>query len=191
MARPREFEIDDVLRNAMEAFWKRGYVATSMSDIYEATGLKPGNLYANFKDKDALFRRAFETYTKHFRASLPSGLSGRAAIEEWLRVQYRLAVDDPERKGCLIVNTITEREAHSEATREMARERLAEIAQFFRTNLTVAAERGEIDGSNLARLEDGLVGAVVAIMSLARAAVADSVIKNVADQAIATLRKVA
>ena len=46
----------------MTVFWKQGFTAASMSDIYAATGLKPGNLYATFTDKHTLFRRAFEAY---------------------------------------------------------------------------------------------------------------------------------
>ncbi len=174
----------------MEAFWRRGYVATSMADIYQATGLKPGNLYTNFKDKDALFRRAFETYTSQFRATLPGTLSGQPAIEKWLSVQVRLATDDPERKGCLIINTIMEREAHSSETKALADERLDEIRAFFERHLRIAVERGEIHGdTDAAAVADFLTGAVFAIMSLARGGAEARMIWNVAEQALAALRK--
>ena len=188
MARPREFAIDTVLRNAMEAFWKRGYVATSMADIYAATGLKPGNLYANFKDKDALFRRAFETYAADFRATLPKETQGRAAIEAWLRLQAELATADRERKGCLIVNTMAEREAHSAETRAMADARMQEISEFFARHLEIAVAKGEVSSIHgQGRMRDALTGTVVAIMSLARGGSSDAVIWNVAEQAIASL----
>ena len=189
MARPREYAVDDVLRRAMEVFWRKGFVAASLSDIYEATGLKPGNLYATFRSKEALFRLAFDTYAGFFRATLPTDVDGLAAIEAWLRVQARLATDDPERRGCLIVNTITEREAHPPETRALADARLAEIGTFFAHHLAIAVARGELpERTDQARQADALVGAVVAIMSLARAGVAASVIDNVAAQAIAALR---
>jgi AcrR family transcriptional regulator len=57
MGRRRAFHLDDVLAQATEVFWRRGYAATAMSDIYEATGLNPGSLYGVFKDKEELFRR--------------------------------------------------------------------------------------------------------------------------------------
>src|SRR6188508_1544575 len=98
MARPREFDVDDVLLKATAVFWRRGFAATSMSDLYEATGLKPGSLYAAFKDKDHLFRRCFEAYAAFFRQTLPTDCSGVAAIEAWLALQARLAAEDPERK---------------------------------------------------------------------------------------------
>lgn len=186
MARPRGYDTTEVLKAAMTVFWQKGYAATSMSDIYAATGLKPGNLYATFTDKETLFARAFEAYAEGFRATLPEGLEGRAAIEAWVAVQARLATGDPDRKGCLIINTITEREAHTPANRALAAERLEEIRAFFRRHLALAVERKEIRGE-VDPMEAGLTGAVVAIMSLARAGAPATMIDGVAAQAVAPL----
>ncbi len=188
MSRPRSFDIDDVLAKAMAVFWKRGYAATSLSDIYRATGLKPGNVYGAFRDKDDLFRQCFETYAAHFRATLPAGLSGRAAIEKWLEVQADIATDDPERPGCMIVNTIAERALHPEETHRLADARLAEIRSFFLKNLVVGRERGEIDATrDPEMLADGLVAAVVAMMTLGRGGADRRTIAHVAENAMLPL----
>jgi TetR/AcrR family transcriptional repressor of nem operon len=186
MGRPREFEMDQVLEQAMILFWRRGFVATSMSDIYAATGLKPGNLYATFKDKDSLFRAAFSAYAKHFNATLPADLDGMAAIRAWLDIQAKLATEDVERKGCLIVNTNVEREAHSDETRMLAAARLADIRTFFEQNLEIAIQRGEIAGSGEG-LADFLVGTVLAIMSMARSGMPSEAIHAMAEHASRTL----
>lgn len=187
MARPRGYDPDQVLQNAMTVFWKRGFSAASMSDIYAATGLKPGNLYATFTDKHTLFRRAFEKYAQQFRATLPQGVSGLEAIKSWIEVQARLAIDDPERKGCLIVNTTMEREAHDPETRAMAAARMDEISTFFRDNLVIARDRGEVSTDvDVDLFAAALTGTVVAIMSMARGGASDATIRAVADQAIAS-----
>ena len=62
MARPREFDIDHVLNAAMHAFWQRGYEATSLADLMEATGLQKGSLYKAFGDKHSLFMQALNRY---------------------------------------------------------------------------------------------------------------------------------
>ncbi|MFC0842139.1 helix-turn-helix domain-containing protein [Streptomyces noboritoensis] len=48
MPRPREFEPDAVVDQAMLRFWLRGYRATSVEDLVKATGVKPGSLYGAF-----------------------------------------------------------------------------------------------------------------------------------------------
>lgn len=184
MPRPKAYDEKVVLEAAMRVFWRKGYVATSMADIYAATGLKPGNLYATFVDKETLFRRAFDAYAAQFCASLPKGVSGRAAILAWLETQARLAIDDPERKGCLIINTVTEREAHSAENQAMAAARLAEITEFFRTQLATARDSGEVPASiDIATTAAALTGTVVAIMTLGRAGADAATIRAVARSA--------
>jgi TetR/AcrR family transcriptional repressor of nem operon len=188
MARPREYDMDQVVQRAMEAFWRRGYVATSMADIYAATGLKPGSVYAAFGDKETLFRQAFEAYARHFRATLPAGTRGLKAIADWLETQRRLAVEDPERRGCLIVNTVLERAAHTEATIALAQGRLQEIRDFFLGRLTQAMQDGDLPAeTDLAARADALLGTVMAIMALGRAGADGSTIANVVRQALAGL----
>lgn len=188
MARPRSFQIEDVVQNAMLVFWRHGYVAAAMSDIYAATGLKPGNLYTNFKDKDDLFRRTFDAYAAHFRGTLPQGLTGLAAITAWLDVQARLAIEDPERKGCLIVIGLMERATLPPETQAMVTARLDEIGAFFRDNLRIGVTGGEIPApENPEAMVASLTGAVVAIMSLARGGAPAAMITGIAEQAKANL----
>jgi TetR/AcrR family transcriptional regulator, transcriptional repressor for nem operon len=189
MARQREFDTEAVIHQAMLVFWQRGYVATSMADIYAATGLKPGSLYAAFKDKETLFRQAFEHYAAYFRATLPTDQEGIAAIEAWLALQARLAVEDPHRAGCLIVNTVTERDVHAQATRALSQGRLQEIRDFFVRQLGIAVRKGELaDDAPLAMHADALLGAVMSIMTLGRAGADRSTIDNIACSALGALR---
>ncbi len=188
MSRPRAFDIDAVAEQAMQVFWRSGYASASMADLYAATGLKPGSVYAAFGDKEGLFQRAFQAYAAHFRATLPAGLTGLAAIEAWIGVQADLSVEDPERKGCLIVNTVAERHAHSAATQAMAQARMDEIRAFFRDSLAEAAAAGELKpGSDLDLWADSLTGAVVSLMTLGRAGADPTVIRNVAAAALQAL----
>ncbi len=190
MARTREFDTDKVLGDAMRVFWRKGYAATSMSDIYAATGLKPGSIYTAFKDKEGLFQQAFERYADIFRATLPRDLSGLAAIRAWIDLQARLAADDPDRAGCLIVNTVAEREAHSAATQAMAQGRIREIRDFFVRQLVIAVQGGELgDDTDVDLRADALVGAVVSIMTLGRAGADSRAIRHVAAAALEAFQK--
>lgn len=189
MARPKAYDETEVLTAAMRVFWQKGYVATSMADLYAATGLKPGNLYATFTDKESLFRRAFEAYAEHFRATLPKQATGLAAIDDWLDLQAGIAADDPDRKGCLIVNTLTEREAHPPATRALADARLAEIHAFFAGALRQAQAAGELPASSdPGPVADFLTGTVLALMALGRSKAPDAMIRHMAEVAKSSLR---
>lgn len=47
---------DAALDKAMTLFWQHGYEATSLADLVEATGAKAPTLYAEFVNKEGLFR---------------------------------------------------------------------------------------------------------------------------------------
>src|SRR6266704_4354885 len=65
MARRREFETEQVLDDVMREFWERGYRATSVDDLVEATGVRPGSLYNAFPGgKRGLFLEALDRYSK-------------------------------------------------------------------------------------------------------------------------------
>jgi TetR/AcrR family transcriptional repressor of nem operon len=185
MARTREFDTEKALDAAMRVFWRKGYAATAMSDIYAATGLKPGSIYAAFQDKEGLFQQAFEHYAHRFRATLPAGLQGIAAICAWIELQASLAVEDSDRAGCLIVNTVAEREVHSPATQALAQGRMREIRDFFVRHLVLATHLGELPAdTQIDRRADALVGAIVSIMTLGRAGADAATIRHVAEAAL-------
>ena len=62
MARPREFDEERVKEALMKIFWQKGYEATSMQDLVDATGLLKGSLYGAFGDKQALYMIALAHY---------------------------------------------------------------------------------------------------------------------------------
>ena len=46
MARRKEFEPKQALRDAMYVFWEKGYEATTIGDLVEHTGINRASLYA-------------------------------------------------------------------------------------------------------------------------------------------------
>ena len=54
--RPREFNRDEAILNAMLLFWDHGFEATSISQLREAMGgISAGSFYTAFESKEALF----------------------------------------------------------------------------------------------------------------------------------------
>ena len=86
--RPREFDRDLALQQAMLAFWQHGYEGTSMADLVAATGLASARLYAAFGSKEDLFREAVARYEEGDGAFAEKALQAgdvRSAVEHMLR----------------------------------------------------------------------------------------------------------
>lgn len=60
--RPRAFDSGKALDNAMQVFWRKGYLGTSLGDLTGAMGINRPSLYAAFGNKRALYRLALERY---------------------------------------------------------------------------------------------------------------------------------
>ena len=104
--RPRSFDREQALEQAMEVFWRKGYDATSIQDLTEAMGINPPSLYAAFGDKEKLYVEAVEYYRaqrgEHVRQILAEEPTARGAVEKALRgaVAELCRRDSPS--GCLL-----------------------------------------------------------------------------------------
>lgn len=86
--RPRAFDREQALDRAMLLFWRRGYEATSISDLTAELGINPPSLYAAFGDKEALFEEAAQRYQAGSDAATArvyaEAATARAAVERLL-----------------------------------------------------------------------------------------------------------
>ena len=76
MARPREFNREVALKEAMKAFWAKGYAATSTEDLIQAMGIGRQSLYHAFGDKRRLYVEALETYQRETTSGHLKRLNG-------------------------------------------------------------------------------------------------------------------
>jgi TetR/AcrR family transcriptional regulator, transcriptional repressor for nem operon len=190
VVRQREFDIDEVLTLVMNLFWERGYANTSMKDVVQATGVQPGSLYGAFGDKEKLFQQALRKYTQDFfRASIPCNKPPLECIELWFEHLADAMTNDPDQKGCLIINTAMERDAHSPSTIAIIEDRLDEIESFFRQNLNQAKFNGSLSESFDADMTaKAMLGSVVAILAVARMRRDAQTINSIVAGAIAILK---
>lgn len=110
--RPREFDLDDAARAAMQVFWDHGYEAASLPDLIAGTGLSRGSLYKAFGDKKGLLLAALDQYTaaglKATADLLSQPGSARQAIRASLQRYIDLSLGEKGRRGCLVVAMTTE-----------------------------------------------------------------------------------
>ena len=104
VGRPREFDEEAVLAAVMEAFWHKGYEATSVADLTERTGLNKASLYRFFGDKHSLFKTALECYTQASFRDVKQVVVHKSPLANIHAIIDKLTEDAEEGKGCLMVN---------------------------------------------------------------------------------------
>jgi len=102
--RPREFDADRALEQAMRVFWRQGYEGASLSDLTEAMGITKTSMYRAFGNKEQLFVKALARYDRGPAAYARRAMAeptARAAASAFLRgaVEATTGPDDPP--GCL------------------------------------------------------------------------------------------
>ena len=194
MARPRAFEETTALDAAIGCFWRRGYEATSVRDLAAAMGISGTSLYNTFEDKHALFVRALERYmdsaARERIARLERSLPPKAAIHKFIGDVVDRSVDDPDRRGCFLINSALEVAPHDPKLGAEIAARLGEIEQFFRRTIVAGQADGTIararDPSDMARL---LLGILLGIRVLARTNPDRALLEGMARPALALLEE--
>jgi TetR/AcrR family transcriptional repressor of nem operon len=112
MGRPKNFEPDAAVAQAMETFWTKGYAGTSPADLAEATGVGKGSLYHAFGSKRELFGKALDLYGRAGSELTEAYLNEPGTAKERIRAYLVFLVDadlnGPVRRGCLAANTALE-----------------------------------------------------------------------------------
>ncbi len=174
MARPREFEVDVALERAMQAFWAKGYKATSLDDLCNATGLSRSSLYAAFGGKRSLLHHSLARYEEETIArinlALAKPLPIREAVAGFVGEMIERIVTGPGRAGCFIGNCVAELAGHDRATVARVRQSLARIEGAFRDALARAQARGEIAaGADVESLSRFLVSGIQGLRLVGKA----------------------
>lgn len=148
MARPKAFTRETVLSKAMALFWRKGYEATSVQDLVEATGINRGSLYDTFEGKRQLFLAAIDHYVKTVVIPTVKALEapgvGRAAIEAHFYRVLEQSITDAQRRGCLMTNTVVELAPHDGEVAQRLKHGLQRVEDAFYTALVRACNSGEI-----------------------------------------------
>lgn len=102
----------------MEAFWNRGYEATSMAELCRLTGLNKGSLYQAFGDKHRLFMRSLEYYAdKEYREVMEVAMQYDSPLERIRAVARKVCADAGGGKGCMMNNSMVELASHDAEVR--------------------------------------------------------------------------
>jgi TetR/AcrR family transcriptional regulator, copper-responsive repressor len=188
--RPRAFDPDAALSQAVDVFWDGGFAATSLDDLTAATGMNRPSLYGAFGDKQALYRKAFDLYRERTRAAMAEAFGGDRPLRAALRRAYDIGIaiylsGDSGPRGCFIIGTAVAQAVTDPDIRAALADTLREIDDGFRARIARAQRNGELsadaDPAKLAKLASATL---YSLTIHARAGVGRPALEAIADAAV-------
>jgi len=104
VGRPREFDREKALEEAMKVFWAKGYDGASLSELTKAMGINKPSVYAAFGDKRRLFDEAVERYSAgpwNFAKRAYEMRTAKETVRALLEGAMGIAVTEDGPGGCL------------------------------------------------------------------------------------------
>jgi TetR/AcrR family transcriptional repressor of nem operon len=192
MGRPKQFDPDAAVEQAMEVFWRKGYAGTTPQDLVDALGIGKGSLYNAFGSKHALFEQALRRYRDSQAVALIQMLeepgSVKARLRKVLELLARMDLADPDRRGCMAVNTAAELAGTDETATEIVRRMFDRTEDALRALIEEGQRAGEIAPErDPAALGSLLLNTLVGLRLMARIAEDPERLNRVIDAAIDSL----
>lgn len=176
----------------MQAFWSRGYEATSMQDLVNCTGINRGSLYATYGDKRALFIAALRMYDEKMRRRLLENIEARHSPREAIRHLFQAFLsrtsEHAANRGCFLTNTALELAAHDAEVRSIVAGAQAQIESFFANMINKGKALGEVS-ARVRTLEAarGLLATMVGFVVLTRSRPDQKLLRTIIDDALQRL----
>lgn len=145
--RPRAFDPELALDQAMRVFWEKGYEGASLPDLTEAMGINRPSLYAAFGNKAALFRKVLDRYAEKSGCHVREALGAPTAREVARRMLVGTAAllsDSRNPRGCLLVQGALACSAEGDPARKELIRRRGATEKAIRDRFRRAAREGDL-----------------------------------------------
>lgn len=144
--RPRTFDPDTALRQALDLFWDRGYEGTSLNDLAQAMGIASASIYACFGSKEELFRKVMALYGTTSgeppRRALREQRTARTAIHAMLRATADEITRPDTPHYCMLILAAPTGAVENHTVREFLADRRRDMYTTIKDRLV----RGVADG---------------------------------------------
>jgi TetR/AcrR family transcriptional repressor of nem operon len=148
MARPREFDSDATIEQAMRLFWTKGYKNTGLRDLLKAMKIGEGSFYNLYRGKKELYLRCLDRYndlvTKPRLAILDSTPSVKVAIRKFFDVVIEESSDPGNPPACLMANSLFADVLVDPDLRATVEREFRAFEQYLAGRLTRAVKAGEL-----------------------------------------------
>ncbi|WP_093171898.1 TetR/AcrR family transcriptional regulator [Sinosporangium album] len=193
MARTKEFDPDAALQSVLELFWRRGYQATSLTDLVEHLGIGRASIYATFGSKHELYLKAMDRYGETRDPALLAELSRPGPALPAVRAVVRrfaaeAASSEGRLNGCFITNTAAELAPHDPAAARRVEISWEHAETLLCSALVRAQAQGELpEGRDPRALARMLLVLLQGIRIVGKASNDPARVRDAAEQALALL----
>jgi TetR/AcrR family transcriptional repressor of nem operon len=197
VARPREFDENEVLRTARQQFWSTGYAGTTMDAIAAATGLGKGSLYGAFGDKHQLFLRVFDAYCADIVKAVDRNLAGPDAeafdrLCAHVRAVAANTAADAAHRGCLLAKGVAELSEHDGDVAARSLRTFDLLQEALAVDIQAAQRHGDIDpAADPHQLADLVLAVLRGIEALGKGGKDQAALRAIAETAISVLPRTA
>ena len=167
--RPRSFDREQALQEAMLVFWRHGYETTSISDLTEAMGVSAPSLYAAFGDKKCLFLEAMHRYAgspDDFAATLAESPTAYQAVHHMLMSAADAFTNARTPRGCLLASATASTSSESADVQDAVAQVRRQVMARLRSRIEVDVAAGLLPPDTQAKSLATFVIAVVQGMSV-------------------------
>lgn len=148
MARPKEFDREEVLQKALYTFWEKGYDATTLPDLLESMGINRSSFYNTFGDKQTLFREVMSLYYQQTAIKritiLQKAKSAKQGLRDYFSHNIDVAIAEYNPGGCLLTNMATNLKTIDQEIAQSIAQGVERLEQGFYSLLEKGQRSGEI-----------------------------------------------
>lgn len=140
-----------IISQAAELFNQKGYAASSISDIMQATGLKKGGIYNHFQSKEQLSLAAFDYAVNLVSQEIWNAVKTKRHARERLEamvLSYLTYIEHPPiAGGCPILNTAIETDDTDSPLRDRALAAINSWRNLIVRIINQGIKKGEISST--------------------------------------------
>ncbi len=192
MARKKNFDESEVLDKALKIFWTKGFNATSIQDLVDGLGINRASMYDTWGDKHNLYMKSLERYRQNASSQLLNEIrSNKSALDilkGFLKSNARESALDPEKKGCFMINSISELANSDDSVNELTSKHRKTFEGVLAEIIREGQESGEIqrkfDSEVLARF---LYSTVSGIRVIGKGTISEKELAEVVEVALSAL----
>jgi AcrR family transcriptional regulator len=147
--RPRQYDPQRALTQAMDAFWRQGYAGTSLDDLSAATRMNRPSLYHAFGDKHRLYLALLDRYIGFTTAAIREELLAPRPLRQVLTRFYRSMLrmyysPRGEARGCFLIATAVTESMENKLVRAKLAAVLTSVTRVLEERFRAAASSGEL-----------------------------------------------